>query len=371
MSTVAWFFVLLAKTIYADADSTGVAHTSGVVTVDAAGTVHVPAHDLPLSIYMSEEAKRVYIEVSQRKPMPSIDVHDAVKLREYFERAVVTPLFEKAVRRYPLVWEERELGGVRTIVVAPKDSSNRKRNDRRVLINLHGGGFLLKSDKLKLVESLPVAALSGIKVVSVDYRLAPEHKFPAASEDVAAVYRALLNDYPSQNIGIYGHSAGGALVGMVIAWLQRENLPPPGAIGIFSSADAVAGGDSRYLGPSLEATPSPRGPPVPAFPNPPSRLFDRGYLAGANMEDALVLPIAHPDVLARFPPALLVTGTRDYLASSVIETHRQLTKAGVDARLHVWDGMWHWFMFEPDLPEAQEMQSIVARFFDRHLGSSP
>ena len=80
---------------------------------------------------------------------------------------------------------------------------------------------------------MPVASLGKIRVVAVDYRQGPEHVFPAASEDVTAVYRELLKHYPAENIGIYGNSAGAVLTAMVIAWFQKEGLPRPGAIGLL------------------------------------------------------------------------------------------------------------------------------------------
>ena len=80
-----------------------------------------------------------------------------------------------------------------------------------------------------------------IQVITVDYREAPEHAFPAASEDVATVYRDLLKQYDPKSIGIYGISAGGFLTAQTVAWLQQENLPMPGAIGIFSAASGLDG----------------------------------------------------------------------------------------------------------------------------------
>ena len=83
------------------------------------------------------------------------------------------------------------------------------------------------------VESIPIASLGKIEVISVSYRLAPENVFPAASEDVAAVYRALIKTYRLQDIGAYGCSAGGVLTAEAIAWFNKMHLPMPGAIGTF------------------------------------------------------------------------------------------------------------------------------------------
>jgi acetyl esterase/lipase len=83
-----------------------------------------------------------------------------------------------------------------------------------------------------------------IKVVAVDYRLGPENRFPAASEDVTNVYRELLKTYRPENIGIFGCSAGGMLSGQAIPWFLKEHLPLPGAIGVFcASLHTFAEGD--------------------------------------------------------------------------------------------------------------------------------
>jgi acetyl esterase/lipase len=73
-------------------------------------------------------------------------------------------------------------------------------------------------------------------------------------------------------------------------------------------------------------------------------------------------------MLARFPPTLLITGTRAYDLSAVVETHRQLVKNGAEAELHLWDGMNHCFFFDVDLPESKEAYAVIARFFGKHLG---
>jgi len=81
-----------------------------------------------------------------------------------------------------------------------------------------------------------------------------------------------------------------------------------------------------------------------------------------------VFPANSTAVLARFPPTLLIAGSRDFTVSSLFAAQAALANTGVEAELHVWDGMWHAFFFDPDLPESQEVYRVVARFFDRHLG---
>jgi acetyl esterase/lipase len=214
---------------------------------------------------------------------------------------------------------------------------------------------------------MPIAALGRIKVVSLDYRQGPQHRHPAASEDVAAAYRELLNTHRPENIGIYGCSAGGLLAAMTVAWLQREGLPRPGAVGILCSgaaavdAAAAFGGDAGYwalpLGEGRTLPSSARGNPVPME-----------YFANVDQNDPLVAPASSPEVLARFPSTLIVTGTRSFELSNAAYTHAQLVKHGVDADLHVWEGMFHGFFYNPDVPESRECYDVIVRFFAGRLG---
>ena len=87
------------------------------------------------------------------------------------------------------------------------------------------------------------------------------------------------------------------------------------------------------------------------------------------MADPLVSPVSAPRVLAEFPPTLLVTGTRAMELSSAVYTHTQLIKNGVDARLHVWEGLFHGFFYNPDVPESQDSYRVIVDFFARNLGN--
>jgi epsilon-lactone hydrolase len=259
---------------------------------------------------------------------------------------------------YPVSIHAETIGGVRADVVLPARGIAAAQR-HRVLINLHGGAFLWGAHSGGLVEAIPLASLGRIKVVSVDYRQGPEHVFPAASEDVEAVYRALLKLYPAKNIGIYGCSAGGVLTGEAVAWIITKKLPVPGAIGTFCGSVSDLGGDSAYVAPVLAGDP----PPVR-----PLQLADLPYFKGAKATDPLVFPANSPTLLAKFPPTLLITGTRDFTMSTVAHSQALLTAAGVDAELHVWDGMWHSFFSDPEMPESREAYAVMVGFFDRRLG---
>jgi acetyl esterase/lipase len=271
---------------------------------------------------------------------------------------------------FPVAKQDTTIAGVHAYVFTPR-SGVAPRNRRRVLINLHGGGFSGCFPGCAELESMPVASLARIEVISLDYREGPKYRFPAASEDVAAVYRHLLKHYPAANIGIYGCSAGGMLTGMSVAWFQKHGLPRPGAVGIFCAgatlADLGFGGDASYTAAPLgEARPAPP-PPAPS-PAKAGGVPPLGYFAGTDPNDPEVAPAASDDVLRRFPPTLVITATRGFEMSSAVYTHSRLSRLGVDAELHVWDGMFHGFFYDPDVPESRDAYDVMVRFFDRHLG---
>jgi epsilon-lactone hydrolase len=331
--------------------------------VDADGVTHIPATSVPPSHFMSPEARARFVTLFSPPPSAAKPASegrpDFRTMREEDERKNA-PYVARAEALWPVDIEQRVLGGVHVQVVTPK-AGIAPENRARVLINLHGGGFIWGEGNGARAESIPIAGEGRITVVSVAYRMAPEFRFPAASEDVAAVYRELLKDHEAQNIGIYGCSAGGFLAGEAIAWFAKEKLPMPGAIGTFCGSIAALGGDSSHVAPLLTG-----GLPSPAADS-DSRSSSL-YFRGTSGTDPLVLPVTSPELLRHFPPTLLIAGSRDFLVSSLFKSQAALANAGVDAELHVWDGMWHAFFFDPDLPESREVYRVVVDFFARHLG---
>ena len=373
MTTFAMFcggvFLLLAGAGAAEASP-----EPGVV-IDQAGTVHVPALEVPLSSYMSEQAKQAFImdanAASTKPPWQSLSIAELRARGESHMQKFV----DRAREVYPVTIEAKKFGGVPATVILPQGGVSAANKDR-VLINVHGGGFYMGAGPEALIQSIPVAALGKLKVITVDYRQGPEYKFPAASEDTAAVYRDLLRSYKPRNIGIYGCSAGGILSAMTVAWLEKEKLPLPGAMGIFGAGafggwyDDPAlpgswGGDSHFTAPPLVG----ENPlPIDASRAPPLPEYVSAYLSGADPKDPLVSPALSPSVMSKFPPTLLITGTRAFDLSVAVQTQRVLTKAGVEADLHVWDGMGHCFFYDVDLPESQEAYSVMTKFFMTRLG---
>ena len=319
--------------------------------------VEVPAFTLPPSDQLSEEAKSVLLRMRAARA-PDLK-GDIARQRAFYQKYNDDRLAE--MRRHFRTREERaSLGGVAVDVVVPGAGITPGNKDR-VLINVHGGAFMWGSGSGALVEAIPIAATMGIKVVTVDYRLTPEHRYPAASEDVTAVYRALLKQYRPEQIGIYGCSAGGVITAQSVAWIRKQGLPRPGAIGTFCGTAAGFSGDSPYLaGPIAEGTVPPAGP-LP-------KLLPTAYMAGVAGEDAAAYPLLSDAEIKAFPPTLLLAGSRDFAASALTLAHRRLAQAGVPSELFLFDGLPHAFFVWPDMPESIEAYRVITRFFDTHLG---
>jgi monoterpene epsilon-lactone hydrolase len=221
-----------------------------------------------------------------------------------------------------------------------------------VLLNLHGGGFA--TDAGSLTENIPIAALSGLEVVAVLYRLAPEHPYPAAVDDALAVYRELLATHDPRDIGVYGTSAGAVIGPQLMMRLKAEALPLPGVLGVFSGEpDLVGTADSlRIFASAAEA----------------QALIDAkwAYVGDADPRDPLLSPIRGD--LSGFPPTLCLSSGRDVLLSGTVNLCRALTDAGVAAELVVHDALPHAFWSVMLAPESDNAFRRMSAFLTKHLG---
>ncbi len=322
-----------------------------------AETVTPPAQTpIPLSDLLSPEAQvalRERLEL-QRTLATQPDLAAIDRATEDIAKSTL----DGWLRIYPSDVEERTINGVRVYVVTPKNGVA-PRNARRVLIGAHQGGFIFGGRYSALAEAVPVAGRGCIKVIAVDYRKAPQFKFPAASEDMETVYRDVLRTTPAQRVGLFGCSAGGTLVAQAVARFQTRGLPRPGAISIMCSGIMKSfwyEGDSQALVPAFTGRPAPSAQPG-------------AYFAGIDMNDPLVTPGPHRAVLQRFPPTLLVSGTRDIALSNAIVSHAALLEAGVDARLFVQEGLGHGHFYAfPGTSESAIAYDVIWNFFDAQLG---
>jgi len=338
-------FFVCAFPASAQQPSAGVQRDSSVI--DSRGTAHV-TRVIPVPQTISPEAQKVLARPQS----------DAAKPQTLEERRTTTDAWQARAGKlseslYPVKVAHQTFAGVPVLLITPVAAEHTD----RVLINLHGGGF--NSDSGSLTETVPIANLTQTKVIAVLYRLAPEHPFPAAVDDVVAVYREALKTYKPAKIAIYGTSAGAILTGEVAVKLKQLGLPLPGALGIFSGLgdfDHVGDSSAMYALAGLSGHLDPPG-------NTPA---NSEYVTGTNRRDPVLSPL-YAD-LHRLPPTLFITSGRDMLLSGMTILHRAFLRDGVDARLVVFEGLPHAFWNNAELPESKEAYGIMARFFDRELG---
>lgn len=314
------------------------------------GVVHLGDVRLPLPQTVSDEA-RAYLCFDSTQGAPAMPM--------WHLRDALAPMFaflnDEALKAFPCTVEAITIGAVPCHLVKPAGGV---RHPDKVLINLHGGGFVLGSGSL--VEAIPIAAQTGCAVIAVDYRLAPEHPYPAAVDDMVDVYRHALDHHAASDIVLYGTSAGGFLTAMAIMRFEAEGLPLPACCGVFT-----AGGDLAELGETFSyLTLSGFYGHIGAPMDDPA--CERAvFLGNADRNDPLVAPIKGD--LSRFPPTLLISGTRDAVLSSAAMFHRALIRAGRTADLVVFEAMPHAFWYSMALPETREAIDLMCAFFARHL----
>ncbi len=318
-------------------------------TFDPDGTAHI-TRVVPMPTTVSPEAQKWLNSLTHNSSGPESLAERRARTDEWRARDSA-----EARKLYPVNVEDANTGGVRTDIITP--ISMPAENKSKVLINLHGGGF--NSDSGSQIEGVPIANLAKIKVVSVYYRLAPENPFPAAVDDVVAVYKELLKTYKPQSIGVFGTSAGAILTAEATVRFEQLGLPLPGALGIFSGlADFSQVGDARQLF-ALNGFPG-QIEPIDA-----NHLPDDQYVAKTDRKDPVLSPM-YAD-LHGMPPSLLVTSTRDILLSDTALFHRALLRAGNDSQLVVFEALPHAFWYHFQLPETREALEIMAKFLGQKL----
>jgi len=330
--------------------STSPAKMTDSSEIGADGTAYV-TRVVPVPKTISPEAQKFISH-----PVADITTRHTMEERRQLTETWQAGQGAESRKIYPVNVAQDKIAGVPVLVVTPVQAVPEKQD--RVLINLHGGGFM--SDSGSLTETFPICNLTGTKVIAVLYRLAPEHPFPAGLDDALAVYKELLKTYKPGNIGVYGTSAGAIMTAQLTVKLKQLKLPLPAVTGIFSGmGDFSRSGDSIAMF-ALEGLSGHLEVPV-AGSNPSA------YFTGAtDLKDPVLSPV-YADV-AGFPPTLFVTSGRDLLLSGTTILHRSYLRAGVDAQLVVFEALPHAFWNFPELPESKEADQIMASFLDKRLG---
>jgi epsilon-lactone hydrolase len=250
-----------------------------------------------------------------------------------------------------------KLGGVGVLETRPPGYID----DGTVLIRVHGGGWVLGSARAGASLDARMAVVTGRRVISVDYTLAPKAQWRRISGQVIAVYKALLaRGYPPSSIGIYGDSAGANIVPGSVLKLRDEGIPMPGAIVLMSPCvDLHLNGDTETTLRDAD--------PVLAIG--PVREAIRAYADPRDWSNPYVSPI-YGDFRRGFPPVLIQVGTKEMLLSESVRLYQAIKQAGGVAVLDVYEGMPHVFqgMLE-GTPEQKAAFAESRRFWSKHLRS--
>ncbi|MEV4777507.1 alpha/beta hydrolase [Burkholderia sp. LMU1-1-1.1] len=253
-------------------------------------------------------------------------------------------------------FEEVNMGGVPATLALPDEQ-----NSDIVLVYIHGGAYIVGEPAGYRGIGGNYAKLLGARVYIPDYRLAPEHPFPAAIDDGLRAYEWLLEQgIPARKIAFAGESAGGAMVVSVMVAAKHKGLPLPAAgVAISPWANLEHTGASMTNREGLD----------PLNTKPLLDLLARTFLAGALPNHPLASPV-FADVTG-LPPILVQIGENELMLSDAIRLASHLAENRVRVNLEVWPQMPHaWHFFQSFLPEAEQALRESARFISETVGSA-
>jgi epsilon-lactone hydrolase len=265
-------------------------------------------------------------------------------------RQLYHPVSEQAITKHQVTIRNEIIAGVPCLIVDPA-----KRQENRTILYIFGGAFIRGSAFEDVPISAALAAKTGAQVICPEYRLAPEHPFPAALDDIEAVAKSLMSE--ERDPLLAGESAGGNLALALIHRLRAQNAPVPKAAALLSPAvDLNDHGETARDDTWCDPTLSPEG----------SKEIKNLYAAGQDLTNLEISPI-YGKFDADFPACFITTGTRDMLLSSCVRLTQTLRNSGANVDLRVWEGMWHVFEFYPEIPESDASLSEIAEFLEKRF----
>ena len=225
----------------------------------------------------------------------------------------------------------------------------------RVYLEIHGGGLVYGGGAPARRDAELIAHRHGVTACSPDYRMPPEHPYPAALDDCLALYRGVLERHVPEDVIVGGTSAGGNLAAALMLRARDEGLAAPAALVLLTpELDLTESGDSFEV----------------------NRLVDVNLAGGLAESIALYAgdhDLSHPylsplfgDFTRGFPASFLQAGTRDLFLSNTVRMHRALRRANIPVELHVFEGMPHGGF--QGAPEDAELAAEVDRFVAEHWG---
>lgn len=244
-----------------------------------------------------------------------------------------------------LVWESFELAGMDAAWMRLERPHKR----RRVILYCHGGGYTSGGLGFSKVLASKLTRATGLDVLAFDYRLAPEHPYPAAVEDAQAAWDHLMRlGFGARDVVLAGDSAGGNMALVLCLRLRAEGRMLPGALLLMSPwTDMTCSGESLTGRADIDPVLTPEY----------IYAVREAYAGGLDPAQPELSPLLAD--LAGFPPTLIQVGTHEILFSDAERLAERMKAAGTECRLEVWEGMWHDFQMYPSKSAAQAMQNAA------------
>lgn len=265
----------------------------------------------------------------------------------------------KNMNRIPknVAFERTDIDGLAAAWFRPAQADPQK-----VMLYLHGGGYVVGSIDGYRMMCGQMADRLKLPLLVPEYRLAPEHPFPAAVEDAQKVYRWLLEQgHSAENIILSGDSAGGGLALATALSLRESGLPLPGAIVCISPwADLACESQSHTLKAKAESM----------LNTETLKMWGMKYAGKESLKNPLISPV-HADFNG-FPPLLIQVGGDEILLADSLRLAEKARAAGVDVTLNIWDDLWHvWHFFAGLVPESDRAIDEIRHFLEPHTENLP
>lgn len=313
---------------------------------------HLPAREIPVPSHLSPEAQGMLsVAMSEPREYPALDDHDAWrKMIATQDEFMLTMMSEPAAK----VAADVELIDVDDVRVYDVRPHGLEPDDDRIYLEIHGGALIMGGGDVCRAMALNALSHVGTRMWAVDYRMPPDHPYPAPLDDCVAVYRALLRDHAPGRVIVGGGSAGGNLAAATILRARDEGLPlPAAAVLITPEVDLTESGDSFATNLGVDGV-------LTSLLMPANQLYANGH----DLADPYLSPL-FGDFTRGFPPTILTTGTRDLFLSNTVRMHRALRNAGIEAELHVQEAAGHGGFFGL-APEDGDITREIRAFVDRH-----
>lgn len=314
-----------------------------------AAALRVPERVIPVPKHLSPEAQ-AFLSLPRRDGRagyPALDDREGWLNHIAASNEMIRQMYLSRASTASCSIRELTEGGALAYEIVPEGVQPA---DRRVYLDIHGGALIMGQDDVCRAMGTGTATRVGARVIAVDYRMPPDHPFPASLDDCLIFYRKLLQDHAATEIVVGGGSAGGNLVAAMLLKARDEGLPmPAGCLLLSPEVDLTESGDTFQTSAGIDGMGS---------------LMQANllYAGEHDLSDPYISPL-FGDFSKGFPRTLLTAGTRDLFLSNAVRMHRKLRAAGIPAELHVLEAAAHG-AFGGSSPEEAELDLEIRRFCD-------